>query len=675
MMLTTHKTLATALCGWSVLFIAEITAAETTTSLAPVTVMGTRRSEPYSPQPPYSSQSVRILPPTLLQQTGSDRLDDVSDYLASVQPARSQAGIGSDVVVRGFALGSRALVNGLRDQQGYFIRDPATVERSEILLGADAVSVGSGSPGGTLNVITKKPSYPPQQRISLQTGIPARQRLVVDSSARLGDSDWAYRSILVGQNADTEHSHVDDDRATLLAALQHQDADSTLLLEAEASRQQREYDFDRIFIHGKPLYNVSYVDPRTQAQRDSLRLATHYQQGLAQDWQLHLSGNRLQLQRDERLVGFYALDNADQPLPGYYRELTDDSTQTHLRAAIHKTWQTVHGGEHHTRLGLERMEHSSQISSSDCIGCFSLAIYNPRFDYPLPSAAQLKPNNYRNEQQERGTFLQHSLQHGKTKLSAGIRRANVNGQRINSDTGNRSGVVDTHATPVSVGITQQLNKEWALSANRHASFTPNSGYDRNGKLLPPRHGTQHEVALTYRSARQPQQTASLNLYTIKQDNFTVRDPADRNTRQVAGDTQAQGAELRVTTPLIPKLTLEANYSYQDAELRQAQRSTSVPNVPRHSGAVQLEYQPDSRTDLFLGAVRVGKRAGDSSNSFSVPAYTRVDAGASRQLNKTTSIHVGVRNLFDKDYVAASEAVDFVVQGRKRSVTLGLEVEF
>ena len=47
---------------------------------------------------------------------GSDRLEDFADYLPGVQTGRFQAGIGSDLYLRGFPLGGRFFIDGLLDK-------------------------------------------------------------------------------------------------------------------------------------------------------------------------------------------------------------------------------------------------------------------------------------------------------------------------------------------------------------------------------------------------------------------------------------------------------------------------------------------------------------------------------------------------------------------------------
>ena len=574
-------------------------------------------------------------------------------------------------------MGGQFFLNGLLDKQGYFVRDPATIERLEVFIGADSATFGAASPGGVVKFVTKQPSFKRGRKIQLETGYPQRARLVYDTTGPLKpESDWAYRTILVYQDAETGQKNVGDDRFTLFPALHYLSETDDLLLEAEFNRQQREYDFDHVFVNGEPVYNVSYVDPRTEAKRDSLRLSAHHEKLLANDWTSRVAASWIGMDRYDRISGFYYLAAEDQPLPGYYRVINEDARQYHLKTELEKSWQSGRL-EHKTRVGAEKRKTDSDITSDSCANCFQLDIFNPVFDYPLPTDAQLRPNNYRTLADEQGLFLLHTLQAGKTSLTAGLRHSELTGSVTNTDTGMQSGEIDARDNLFSLGVTHDLNPDWQVFASRNESLLPNAGRDRDGKPLPPREGVQHELGLRYQKRLEQGKSvkASVSAYQVEQDNLTVRDPVDRSARLLSGAAKVQGAEAKLKLPVTPTLELEAAYNYSNAKLTRAGQSTDLHNIPEHQASLKLDYQPDECNKLFLGATHVGKRPGDDANSFSVPAYTRLDAGLERKLNRKTTLNVGVRNLLDEDYVASSEAVDFIVQGRKRTVTVGLEFEW
>lgn len=115
----------------------------------------------------------------------SNRLEDFADYIPDVQIGREEAGIASDVFIRGFSTGGRLYKDGLVDNQNLYLCDPSTVESIEIIKGHDSVLFGSGSPRGTVNYINKKPLYQPYQTLRTSIGNPDQLRLEWDSTGVL----------------------------------------------------------------------------------------------------------------------------------------------------------------------------------------------------------------------------------------------------------------------------------------------------------------------------------------------------------------------------------------------------------------------------------------------------------------------------------------------------------
>ena len=141
---------------------------------------------------------------------------------------------------------------------------------------------------------------------------------------------------------------------------------------------------------------------------------------------------------------------------------------------------------------------------------------------------------------------------------------------------------------------------------------------------------------------------------------------------------AKGVELSVTQPLTRKLAIEANYAYTDARITHSNSGLTgkqLSNVPHHSGSLRVSYHPTAQTELAVNALRIGSRPGDNANSFNVAGYTRWDLYAEQRLNKQQKLSMGVQNALDKDYVAASSSELSMTQGRKRTVSVGWEVNF
>jgi iron complex outermembrane receptor protein len=109
-------------------------------------------------------QSVRILPPQLLEDTNATRLDDTFDYVSGVARQNNFGGVWDNFAIRGFTghedTGPDFLRNGFAANRGFNApRDTANVEHIEFLKGPAAALYGRSEPGGIVNIVTEPPLW------------------------------------------------------------------------------------------------------------------------------------------------------------------------------------------------------------------------------------------------------------------------------------------------------------------------------------------------------------------------------------------------------------------------------------------------------------------------------------------------------------------------------------
>lgn len=623
----------------------------------------------------WSPQSVDAIDATDMQAIGADRIEDVADTLPGVLLGRNQAGIGSNVYLRGFSLQGRLHLDGIPDNRRYFLRDPETIERVEVIKGLDSVLFGSGSPGGIVNYVSKKPSYKPVRTLSFGTGSPERYRLSADISDEIEDTDMAWRALLVGQKAATGREHVDDDRLTFMPSWLLQTDDHELLIQGEYARQNRDYDFDNVFINGTPVYDVSYTDPRTDSTRSHSRLSAQYLRHLNEQWRVHLNSSVIHGKRDEKLIGFWQMNPDERTLEGFYREIEDDYQQYAFRGELRKL-TTTETRSHETRLGVDWFRIDSDIKSASEIGGFTLDAFEPVFDFDLPEDTDLTRSDRRTVDTEEALYLHHRSKFAEDFLfTAGLRYSDYSADSYPA--GAASNTISNDKTTASIGAVWGFAPSWKLFANRNESFSPNAGRDVNGQAFVPKFGVQYELGLRYK-ALQSDTLVETSIYQIDQDNLLTRDPANTAYKIPLGAVRMRGFELTSTLPVTARLSLKPSLTLYDSEITKnsgTNEGNQLHSVPRKSAALLAHYSPNKSLELNMGIVYVGERMGNNANTFKLPSYTRIDAGASWKLNKKTKLNLGVRNLTDENYVATGGAVDFLVTGRDRTVTLDAEIQF
>ena len=110
-----------------------------------------------------------------LDQAGAVDLVQALDLSASVARQNNFGGLWNSFAVRGFVgdenLPSNYLVNGFNAGRGFGgPRDLSGIESVEILKGPRAALFGRGEPGGTINLVTKRPTFDTAGEINITLG-------------------------------------------------------------------------------------------------------------------------------------------------------------------------------------------------------------------------------------------------------------------------------------------------------------------------------------------------------------------------------------------------------------------------------------------------------------------------------------------------------------------------
>lgn len=146
--------------------------------------------------------SVDVLTSDLIDDLGAQRMIEVAKYSAGLTEGNLPNSI------------DRYMIRGLQDNgstvDGFFFigqsnLDPAIIDRFEIVKGPNAILSPTGSPGGTVNAVTKKPHFGGlAASINTQWDIYGQRKAVVDVNDTLGDSGhFAYRVVASGQDSDS----------------------------------------------------------------------------------------------------------------------------------------------------------------------------------------------------------------------------------------------------------------------------------------------------------------------------------------------------------------------------------------------------------------------------------------------------------------------------------------
>jgi iron complex outermembrane receptor protein len=148
-----------------------------------------------------SDAMIDVITKEFIEDIGATVILDAAKYSAGVSESNAPNALDR-ITVRGFQTDGQT-VDGF-----YFLGasnfEPALIERLEIVKGPNAVLSPTGTPGGTVNIVTKQPSFKPSGRVSVQTGEYDANRVQFDQTGplALGTLPLAYRIVAAAQDSE-----------------------------------------------------------------------------------------------------------------------------------------------------------------------------------------------------------------------------------------------------------------------------------------------------------------------------------------------------------------------------------------------------------------------------------------------------------------------------------------
>ena len=131
-------------------------------------------------------QSIQVIPQQVLKDQQVNTVNEALRNITGVSPSQQSDRNNFEFTARGFS-STTTLRNGLPDPSGSNSSEFSNLERIEFLSGPASVLFGQGSPGGTINFITKQPLRDPFYAIEATVGIYDFYRGAVDLSGPLND--------------------------------------------------------------------------------------------------------------------------------------------------------------------------------------------------------------------------------------------------------------------------------------------------------------------------------------------------------------------------------------------------------------------------------------------------------------------------------------------------------
>ncbi|MCD2516366.1 TonB-dependent siderophore receptor [Massilia sp. G4R7] len=638
-------------------------------------------------------QSVRVLTADLLSDAGVRTLSGALDLTSGISRQSNLGGLWDSYAMRGFTgdpnFGSDYMVNGFNSSRGYNgVRGSANTDSIEVLKGPASALYGRGEPGGTVNIVTKKPRFTPGYEADLSAGSFDTYRAAVDLTGPLSDN-VAYRLNAAHEKGDSFRDVITVERTLLAPSFIWLIGDATTLsYEIEASEQKTPFDRGIPAIDGvlgrvpvsRFLGEPGDGEITVKSVGQQLFLRHEFDAG----WSLQAGLSY----RDSSLSGFSSevnnilADGRTARRQHRYRDwaATDASGRVEIVGKL-RTGTLAHhvlAGADFYRFNDARILLRRNPSAGNG---YLIDVFNPVYGGTADPLAL--STSTRERQRARGLYVQDQIDlSARWKALVGLRHDSYE-QTVENRRTALSNSQSLSETSPRIGIVYQPMPNLALYANAARGFRPNSGISLENTAFPAERSRSYEVGVKVDSAG-GRLSSTVALYKIDKTNVLTTNPVNTDYSISAGEVGSKGLEVDVSGEIVANLRLSAAYAYTDATVTKGDNTivtgSRFPNVPRQSANVILTRRfalGGGMATLGGGLNHVGERLGNvaASSKFTLPSYTTARLIASYAPNAKVRISLNIDNLFDKTYYASSYSEVWVNPGTERVATLGLHYKF
>ena len=656
-------------------------------------------------------QAEQVIGPQLLRDVNALDLNSALDLSASVARQNNFGGLWNAFAVRGFVgdenLPSNYLVNGFNAGRGFSgPRDLSGVEAVEILKGPRAALFGRGEPGGTVNLVTKRPKFESAGEIRLLAGSFDTYRADADLQTTIGDN-VGVRFVGFYEDAGSFRDTIETERFGFSPSVAVKLGDATrLVYELEYARQEIPFDRGVVAVNGQlgvipqsrflgepgdgPLTG-EVLGHQIELQHDfsdnwSALVGVNYRETSLDGFstEAELTASRQQLLRDGRtLTRQRRFRDYDAEYLVARAELAGNFATGNI---THRVLAGVDTDRFENDQVFLRARAPTLASNPTLQQLQAIDIFNPVYgQFPLPTPLPL--TSTLEVQQATGVYAQYQIGFSeKFELRVGGRYDDYD-QRLTNRANSaiaRSG--ESRFSP-QVGAVYRVTPELSLYATYGENFRPLSGADFSGNPFDPNLSESLEGGIKYATA-DGRLSATASVFSIQQSNILVGDQVNAGFSLAAGEARSRGFEFDFNGELTDGLDLWVSYAYVDAEVENAVADPNfglpidagdrLLNIPEHTLSVQLAYSTEiaGREARFGGGVlHVGDRLGEVGTDFTLPDYTLARVFAEAELTQGVRLRFDIDNLFDTEWFSNSFSQLWVQPGTPRNARVTASFAF
>lgn len=643
-------------------------------------------------------QSVSVLTREQMDDQGITRLDMAYTQMPGVR-LDGYANEGR-IYARGFEVGTQ--VDGIpAAASGLFRLDPALYDRVEMVRGPSGLFAGSGEPGGSINLVRKRPKDRFAFSGSLSYGSWNNTRAELDAGGPLNAGGTLRgRAVAVLQDKDQFYEAAHEKRQVLYGILEldpSPDGTAGLSLTHMENRGNAFWGLPR-YSDGtlpgrKTFVGVTDVD----SVQNITEVLLDYEHRFGNGWRAKAAlGQRKEKMTWAGVYGYGFADPATGLADGEASHSAPTQDYRYMDFNLSGPFQWL-GRRHDASVGYNHSvgqtnndrRYSAVFTGGDILRQHdwggSRAVWNP-YGYATDTRQSGFYSNVRLRVLEPlALVLGGRYSYFDYRSRSRYTTPWVDGQKASGE-----------FTPYA-GAVWDVNQQLSLYGSYAEIFVPQSARDHTGAMLKPRVGSQVEIGVKG-AFLNDRLNASLAVFQLRDENRAMDDMDPAHTcpdtwtgrcSTAAGKIQSRGFEAEVSGTPLPGLNLSASYTNNrsiyltDADPAQVGQRVDAARNPRHLLKLWGQYRfadaagASALSGWTVGGGVIAQSGLYDSDRVQQGSYAVVSAKLGYRINRNASISFDIDNLFDRTYL--TELYDgsyYNIYGTPRSfrVTLNYKLD-
>ncbi|UJX26493.1 TonB-dependent siderophore receptor [Pseudoalteromonas sp. CF6-2] len=676
--------------------------AVTSSDIEKISVSGVRQAfrgdVPMNQQP----QSIEFISANSLEYAGVTELNDIFDLTPSITEQNDFGGLWESFAIRGLVgdenIPSGFLINGYSSGRSFSgIRDASNIDYVEVMKGPGSALYGRSEPGGTINIMTKKPQFEEQGYVKVTAGSWQNYRAEVDYTNALSEQ-IAFRVNGAVEDSESFRDYHEAQKTVVTPSILWLISEHTKLnYELEYVDQSTTFDRGIVAIDGDidALPIESFLgepnDKPTEVDTISHQLTFEHQLG---QWSLlngfsYSDSKFISESSDAELAParqIYFMDGVTLSRQHNQRDFQTKyfSTRLELSGSIDTVGFTHHLliGADASKFDFDKRWHRYRPTIDDTR--YAINMYEPEYGKTAPEGALLFDSS--EVQHSYGVYIQDQIDLTEQwKVQVGG-RFDWFDQQIDNHMNKQSLKSDQTTFSPRVGIVYAYSDEIQYYTSYSEGFRPNSGYDKNGDAFEPEETSSFEVGVKFSSNSV---NGSVTVFSAKKTNMLTTD-LQAGISTALGEVSSEGVELDLHGYISDSTSFDFAYTYTDAKTAndtvntdwwvKLPKGSPLLNIPKHSANAQIKRDLNGLVDfdatVGVAVQYVGERLGETIDlDYYLPSYTLVNLFANYAVNNDVTIQFNVNNLLNKTYYANSYSAIWTQPGEPVNYKLSLKYSF